>query len=49
MKFDLAFVIAEVSVAGILLLLIIFKGGDARPGAELVPADALADRFRRPG
>ena len=28
MRFDLAFVIAEVSVAGILLLLIIFKGGD---------------------
>jgi amino acid transporter len=29
MRFDLAFVIAEVSVAGILLLLIIFKGGDS--------------------
>jgi amino acid transporter len=28
MRFDLAFVIAEVTVAGILLLLIIFKGGD---------------------
>lgn len=28
MRFDLAFVVAEVSVAGILLLLIIFKGGD---------------------
>ena len=28
MRFDLAFVIAEVSVAGILLLLIVFKGGD---------------------
>ncbi len=28
MRFDLAFVIAEVSVAGVLLLLIIFKGGD---------------------
>jgi amino acid transporter len=28
MSFDLAFVIAEVSVAGILLLLIVFKGGD---------------------
>ncbi len=28
MRFDLAFVIAEVAVAGILLLLIIFKGGD---------------------
>jgi amino acid transporter len=28
MRFDLAFVIAEVTIAGILLLLIIFKGGD---------------------
>ena len=28
MSFDLAFVIAEVTVAGILLLLIVFKGGD---------------------
>ena len=28
MSFDLAFVIAEVSVAGILLFLIVFKGGD---------------------
>lgn len=28
MRFDLAFVIAEVSVAGVLLILIIFKGGD---------------------
>jgi len=29
MRFDLAFVIAEVTIAGILLLLIIFKGGDS--------------------
>jgi amino acid transporter len=28
MRFDLAFVIAEVSIAGALLLLIVFKGGD---------------------
>jgi amino acid transporter len=28
MRFDLAFVIAEVTIAGILLLLILFKGGD---------------------
>lgn len=38
MRFDLAFVIAEVSVAGILLLLIIFKGGDhGQAPATLLP------------
>jgi amino acid transporter len=41
MQFDIAFLIAEVAVAGVLLVLVIIKGGDAgQVPAAFTPADA---------
>jgi amino acid transporter len=48
MRFDIAFVIAEVTIVGILLLLILFKGGDSGQ-IGCIHAEVLLWRWHRRG